>query len=161
MPMDASPGNPLLDRWRRLETRPGGRLLFALMVGRMIPYTGSIHPRVLELRPGHAVVEMRDRRSVGNHLRSIHAIALANLGEFTSGLAMLAGVPPGVRGIVTHLAIDYRKKARGRLVATCSCAAPTTSDERDVHVEATIRDAAGDVVAVTTTRWRIGPERPA
>jgi acyl-coenzyme A thioesterase PaaI-like protein len=126
----------------------------------MIPYTGSIHPLVLELRPGYAKVQMRDRRAVRNHLRSIHAIALMNLGEVTTGLAMTLAMPDGARGIVTGLSMEYVKKARGLLTAECT-APPfdaTVSAQHDFHAD--IVDASGDVVARATAHWLVGPVAP-
>ena len=130
------------------------------MLGFMIPYTGSIHPLVLELRPGYAKVQMRDRRAVRNHLRSIHAIALMNLGEVTTGLAMTLAMPDGARGIVTGLSMEYVKKARGTLTAECT-APPfdaSVSAQHDFHAD--ILDAGGDVVARATAHWLVGPVTP-
>lgn len=151
--------NPILARWERLRRLPLGPFLFSAGVGRMAPYTGSIRPRVRELRPGFARVVMRDRPKVRNHLRSIHAVALLNLAEVTSGLAMLCGLPPDARGIVTGLDIRYHKKARGTLTATCECDPPPTTEEREVEIVSTVRDRGGDVVATATARWLVGPRR--
>jgi acyl-coenzyme A thioesterase PaaI-like protein len=155
--MYASPSTRLTSAWERLSRRPGGKTIFAMLLGRLVPYTGTIKPRVLEMRPGFARVEMKDRRIVRNHLRSIHAVALLNLGEVTSGLAMIAGLPVSARSIVTGLSIEFHKKARGRLVAECQCQVPDATDRREHEVTATIRDEAGDVVATTRARWLVGP----
>ena len=150
-------GSDLLAKWRRAEGSALGRRLFSFALGRGVPYTGSIKPEVLELAPGRARVAMRDRRAVRNHLRSIHAIALVNLGEVSSGLALLCGLRDDARGIVKSLSIDYLKKARGRLVAECDCEPPADNAERDFQVLARIRDEEGDVVAEVRVDWRLGP----
>jgi acyl-coenzyme A thioesterase PaaI-like protein len=154
--MAASPAPRLLATWARLHHLPGGRWLFSRLLGWMVPYTGSIGARVERLEPGQVTVSLRDRRAVRNHLRSVHAIALVNLAEVTSGLAMLTAVPSNVRGIVTGLRISYGKKARGRLVAESVATPPLVGTEPvDAEVTATIRDAAGDEVAVATVTWRL------
>ena len=152
-----SPGRALRDAWRRLSPIPGGRWLFGRMLSRMVPYTGTIRPRFLEVQPGFARVAMRDRRAVRNHLRSIHAIALANLAEVTSGVAMVVALPDDVRGIPVRLSIDFVKKARGELIAECRCDVPTVFTPVEVEVHPEIRDESGDVVARATVRWRLAP----
>jgi acyl-coenzyme A thioesterase PaaI-like protein len=127
----------------------------------VVPYSASVRPRLLELEPGHARIALRDRRRVRNHLGSVHAIALANVAELASGLAMTTGLPDSVRGIVVRITMEYLKKARGVLIAESRCVIPevTADIERDFVAE--VRDAAGDVVARATVTWRLGPARPA
>ncbi len=153
----AAAGARLLATWRRVRRWPLGGRVFGWLVGRMAPYSGTIAPTVLELEPGRARVRMPDRPRLRNHLGSLHAIALTNLGELTTGLALTAALPPGVRGIPTALSIEFARKARGPIEAECACVAPDVGDGVDHDVSAVLRDAAGEVVARVTARWRLSP----
>jgi acyl-coenzyme A thioesterase PaaI-like protein len=155
-----APGDRLRAMWRRLAPLPGGKTLFSLLLGRMTPYSGTIGARVEELAPGFCRAALRDRHRVRNHLASVHAMALANFAELTSGLAVLAGLAPGVQGIVTGFSITYLKKARGRLIAECRVSGLEVTAEREQEASVTITDAAGDVVARATARWRLRPPAP-
>jgi uncharacterized protein (TIGR00369 family) len=157
VPSLSAPGERLRTLWRRLSPLPGGKTLFSVLLGRMTPYSGSIGARVAELSPGWCRVTLRDRRRVRNHLGSIHAIALANLAEMASGLAVLVGLPANVQGIVTGFAISYLKKARGLLVAECRADRLNVAAEQEYEAAVTITDVQGDLVAHATARWRLRP----
>ena len=156
-----APGATVTAMWNRLHGLPGGKWLFSVLAGRTAPYTGTIGGRVREFGGGRAVVTLRDRHAVHNHLNSVHAVALVNLAEMTSGLAMMSALPVGVRGIVIGLSIDYLKKARGTLTAETNTVVPVVTASMDHEVVAHIRDDEGQEVARCTVRWRLAPPKGA
>lgn len=152
----AAPGARVLSLWRRCAGLPFGRAFFSWMFGRQVPYSGSIGADVVELEPGHARLVLRDRGAVRNHLGSIHAVALTNLGELASGLAMTTALPAGVRGIVLRIETVYLKKARGALLCDCRVTVPEVTGDLNHEVHAEIRDAGSDIVASVRVVWRLG-----
>jgi acyl-coenzyme A thioesterase PaaI-like protein len=152
-----APGARVQAAWRLLAPLPLGRWLFSRFVGWTAPYTRTIGGRVEELRPGFCRVTLRDRWGVRNHLASVHAIALANLGEMSSGLAMMGTMPAGVRGIPIRLDIEYLKKARGTLSGETSVTVPAITRETEHPVTCEIFDAGRAVVARCTVTWRLAP----
>jgi len=136
---------------------PGGPWLFSRVLGFLIPYTGSTRAQIQLLEPGHARVRLPDKRRVRNHLNSVHAIALANVAELSTGLAVLSGMPDGFNGILVGLDVSYVKKARGELVAECRCTVPEFAERQEVPVSTEVRDASGEVVTTAIARWLIGP----
>lgn len=152
-----SPGERVRAMWRRLSGLPGGKWLFSRLIGYTAPYTDSMRASVVELEPGYARVRLRDRRRVRNHLNSVHAVALANLGELTSGLAVSSLLPATARGIPVQLTVRYIKKARGTLIAECRCTLPDVTKDGEHEFTASITDDIGDEVARATATWRLGP----
>ncbi|HOP23006.1 MAG TPA: DUF4442 domain-containing protein [Gammaproteobacteria bacterium] len=148
-----SPGEKILATWQKLKDKPFGKKLFSRGVGRMAPYTGTIKAVVTDLSPGYCKNFLKEKKSNKNHLRSIHAVALINLGEMTSGLAVLSGMSSQIRGILTKMEMEYIKKAKGDLIAECRCEIPEVEDSLNYEVETFIKDSSGDVVAKGTFFW--------
>jgi len=156
---ERSLGERMLSTWSRLSPMPGGKWMFSRVVGFTIPYTGSVGALVEHLEPGHARVRLADRRKVRNHLSCVHAIALANVAELSTGLAVMSGMPAGYNGILINLNVEYIKKARGALIAECQCSVPEFTESTEIPVETVITDPSGDVVTKATVLWLIGPQK--
>lgn len=156
----SSNSNSIIKWWNRLQALPAGDRLFSFFLGRYAPYSGTISARVEALGPGNARVSLRDRRKVRNHLKSIHAIALINLGEIATGLAVLSSISDDMRGIVLALEAEYVKKARGKLVANAHFELPAEIDDSTpVKVTAELTDEAGDLVTRVHASWLLGYKR--
>lgn len=149
----------ILDYWKKCSSYPGGKLIFSWILGFYIPYSGSITAEILELEAGYAKVLMRDRRRLRNHLKSLHAAALMNFAELTSGLAFISGLGPEMKGIVTHFEMDYLKKGRGDLIAECKTEWVGIQQEQKCEVEAIIRDKDNDIVARGRATWFVRPTK--
>jgi acyl-coenzyme A thioesterase PaaI-like protein len=155
--MARSIGPALRHYWQSASKLPAGKWLFSRILGLVVPYTGSLGATVEHLEPGYCVVSLKDRRKVRNHLHSVHAIALANLGEMATGLALMNALPDNARGILVGLSVRYLKKARGRLTANCRCRVPANNHEAEPLLKGEIHDSEGQLVAEVEARWRIGP----
>ncbi len=159
MPRNDAPGQRLLASWRQLSPLPGGRWLFGRILGWMVPYSGTTAPRVESLEPGAVRVSIPDRRANRQHLGSVHAIALMNVAELASGLAMMTALPAGRRGIVTAIRIEYLKKARGRITAVSRCDTSRLTQDGPQDFVSECLDPSGAVVARATVTWMLGPAK--
>jgi acyl-coenzyme A thioesterase PaaI-like protein len=147
----------ILNGWKQAKSIPGGKIIFSLMIKKLIPYTGALKAQIVKLEKGNVELRLKDRKGVRNHLSSIHAMALANLGEFSTGLAIITGLPPKRRAILKGFEIEYLKKARGTLSAKSSYTHKDSNEEsQDIKVMGDIFNAEGEIVAQVKALWRVG-----
>lgn len=150
----------ILKYWKLASRFPKGPFLFSRFLGFVVPYSGSIGARIVMLKPGKAVIELKDRKKVRNHLNSIHAMALANLCELTSGLAFLTALPPGYRAILKTFSIEFIKKGCGVICASCEIPSWIQDQLKAGHVgrkewelEVQAYDKAGQMIAQARPKW--------
>jgi len=146
--------------YERLTRLPLGGAFFNMGLTFRAPYFSTIHPRIVDLRRGYCRAVVKDRRSIRNHLGSIHAGALCTLSELTGGLAVEATIQPGLRWIPREMAVQYLKKARGKLVGECSVD-PSILVPGDVRVPLQIKDEAGDTVLRAEIVILVSERKPA
>lgn len=140
--------------WNILQKKPFGKKIFSIFLGKLIPYTGSISPLVLSLEPGIAVVMLNDKKKLRNHLSSIHAIALVNLGELCTGLALHFLLQNQARAILTELTINYIKKARGKITARAEISPMTIKEKDTISISCRLFDEKNVDVAHLVATWR-------
>lgn len=135
-----------LATFNRLKNIPGGTWLFSKGLCTAAPYFSSISPHVQELAQGHAKISIKKRRSVENHLKTVHAIAMCNMAELAGGLMTDVSVPKGARWIPAGMTVQYLKKAKTDLVAVADGSAIDWTRGGNVLVPVAVFDTEGQKV---------------
>ena len=104
-----------------------GERLFSLAFAQKAPYFASIHPRFTVIEPNHAELVIPKRRSVQNHIGTVHAIALCNGLEAAMGALAESTIPSNKRWIPKGMEVSYTAKASSDI----TCIAETTQEQWD------------------------------
>jgi acyl-coenzyme A thioesterase PaaI-like protein len=139
----------IINVYKKLSRLPLGRRLAGKLVTGKAPYFSTINPIITDLEPGTCTIEMKDRRSIHNHLGTIHAIAMCNLCELTMGMALHPSMPENLRWIAKGMRVRYLKKATGTLKGTCTVDVHNLKPG-DMNIPISIKDAEGDTVVDAT-----------
>jgi acyl-coenzyme A thioesterase PaaI-like protein len=144
--------------WEKAQSLPAGKTIFVRALTLKAPYFGSIHPRIEALRAGHCEVTIKDRRSVHNHLGTVHAIAMCNMAELAGGMATEAAVPKSARWIPKGMTVEYLRKARGPLRAVADLEPiPDFADGAEVIATVKISDESGVEVVRAAITMHVSP----
>jgi acyl-coenzyme A thioesterase PaaI-like protein len=132
--------------YKRVTRLPFGQKIFSIMVARMAPYFSTIKPLITELRANYCECLIKKRKSVQNHIKTVHVIAICNGLEMAMGVMTEASIPKHLRWIPKGMSLDYTAKAGSDI----RCVAKVTPEQwqvGDLLVEVTAFDI-NDVVVV-------------
>jgi len=100
-----------------------------------------------------------------NHVRGIHACAIATVGELAAGLALMTHFSPKeYRVIMSHLDIQYHYQAKKNIIATASITdtqktrvlQALSDDGKTIETITTeIKDEDHTLIATVRTTWQI------
>lgn len=94
--------------------------LLSQLFGRAVKFAGTAGIRIRQLTFQQAVLQQANVRKVQNHIGSVHAAAMALLGESASGFLVGMHVPDDRLPLLKSMKLDYVKRASGQLTATVS-----------------------------------------
>jgi acyl-coenzyme A thioesterase PaaI-like protein len=150
----------------RARTSPFWLWVLNQLLGHMIPFNRPHGVRICAVDPDRVRASAKYRRRNQNHLRGIHACAIATVAEFSSGMLLLSRLDPArYRLIMAHLEIDYLYQAKCDIVAES-----VLNDEvleREVLIplrengklvknfETLVSDRQGNLVARARIAWQI------
>jgi hypothetical protein len=128
---------------------PLGAQLFSAYAARKAPYFKTVRPLVTRLEPNQCDIFIKKRRSVQNHIGTMHVIAVANGLEMAMGFMAEASIPKHLRWIPKGMSLEYPAKADTSLTCT-AYVDPEAWVPGDLAVTVVAKDE-NDVSVVTGT----------
>ena len=91
--------------------------LITLLFTSQVRFAGTGGIKFVTLEEGRAVLTIRNRRKVQNHIGGIHAAAMALLAETATGAVLGMTIPDTHIPLLKSMHVDYVRRAKGNLRA--------------------------------------------
>jgi acyl-coenzyme A thioesterase PaaI-like protein len=153
---------------QKARTSPFYLWLLNRLLGYVVPFNRPHGFAIARIDEDRIVTRAPYRRVNHNHLRGIHACAIATIAESSSGLALLTRLDPAeYRLIMARLEIDYLFQARQEIQATTVLDLQQVvqqvikplqlADAVSFTQETLVTDRQGHEVAKAFITWQIKP----
>ncbi len=141
--------------------RPG---LVSFVLGNIVPMVGSAKLHFEEVSGHRVVVRIRNRRRVQNHIKGVHAAAMALLAETATGFCVGMNLPDDKLPLIKTLHVDYLKRAQGDMKAVAQLQPEQitqilTQDKGEVTVPVVITDDSGQEPITCQMVWAWVPKQ--
>ena len=151
---------------KRAEASPFYRWVLNRGLNYTIPFNRPHHFEILSISDQELTIKLPYRRSNFNHIRGIHACALATVSEFSTGLLLIKRLDPArYRLIMQRLEMDYHYQGKQDATATFRISEEWLSNEifkplqnQDAVVvvcEIRIHDVSGNHLTTGRIHWQI------
>ena len=146
-------GIPLIGQWATS---------FAL--GRVVPFVGTAGLRYEVISTERVVVRIRNQRKVQNHIKGVHAAAMALLAETATGFCVGMNLPDDKLPLIKSMKVDFVRRAVGGLTAVASLqpeqiALMRSQDKGEVTVPVVITDESGQQPIQAEMVWAWVPKQ--
>lgn len=154
----------------RMVTKIGGApqflhsFLLSQLFGRAVKFAGTAGIQIQKLDFQHAVLVQKNSRKVQNHIGSVHAAAMALLGESATGFLVGMHVPDDRLPLLKSMHLDYVKRATGQLTATARLTDAQieqirTEEKGEVTVQVQLLDELGVEPVLAQYVWAWVPKK--
>lgn len=108
---------------------PVKSVVLSRIFGRIVPMVGTAGIRYDRVTPNEVVCYLPNKRPMQNHIKGVHAAAMALLAETATGFVTMLNVPDDRLIVIKSLQVNYRKIAQGSLTAKA-----TLTDEQRQYI---------------------------
>ncbi|MFO1380823.1 MAG: DUF4442 domain-containing protein [Chitinivorax sp.] len=160
------PSNQLSRMVGKFEGLPTGlrQSLQTFLLGNVVPFLGTAGMRFETVSSPRVVVSVRNKRKVQNHIKGVHAAAMALLAETATGFVVGMNLPDSRLPLLKSMKIDYVKRSSGDMRAVAELTPQQiqsiVNDEKgEVVVKVTVTDAAGQQPVECEMTWAWVPKK--
>ncbi|MEN9429279.1 MAG: hypothetical protein RJA86_138 [Pseudomonadota bacterium] len=119
------------------------------ILGKVVPYVGTTGLLYEEISSERVIVSIRNQHKVQNHIKNVHAAAMALLAETATGFVVGINLPDDKLPLIKSLKVDFYKRTQGdmRAVATLTpedVARIATEPKGELWVPVTVTDESGN-----------------
>ncbi|MDO8415669.1 MAG: DUF4442 domain-containing protein [Agitococcus sp.] len=133
------------------------------ILGKVVPYVGTTGLLYEEISSERVIVSIRNQHKVQNHIKNVHAAAMALLAETATGFVVGINLPDDKLPLIKSLKVDFYKRTQGdmRAVATLTpedVARITTEPKGELWVPVTVTDESGNEPIKCEMLWAWVPK---
>ncbi|NQD38240.1 DUF4442 domain-containing protein [Permianibacter sp. IMCC34836] len=158
--------NRLSRLFTRCKSLPAPLQSFAMsfLFGSAVKFFATARIRITEAEHGRVIMVIRNRRKVQNHIKGVHATAMALLAESATGLVLGMSLPDDKLPLMKTMKVNYVKRAQGDLKAIATLSPEQLraieNDERgDIVIAVTVTDSEGNEPLQAEMLWAWRPKK--